>query len=82
MGTKLDWLLAWDFSGCSMDGNLMPTGTLDDCHLIDIKYDVIIKVKRSVVTGLSILAAFAPIASLHGWLSLGRNMIILQIRQS
>ena len=47
MEPKLEWLLPWDFSGCSMDGNLMPTGTLDDCKLIDIKYEVIVKVKRS-----------------------------------
>ena len=43
----LDWLLPWDFSGCSLDGNLMPTGTLTDCKLIDIKYDLIVKVKRA-----------------------------------
>ena len=42
-----NWVLAWDFSGSSVDSNLMPTGTLDDCKLIDVRYDVLVKVKRS-----------------------------------
>ena len=45
--TILDWKLAWDFTGASVDGNLLPTGTLDDCKLIDVKYDVLVKVKRA-----------------------------------
>jgi hypothetical protein len=47
MAPSKNWTLAWDFSGSSVDSNLMPTGTLDDCKLIEVKYDVVVKVKRS-----------------------------------
>ena len=47
MAPVINWDLSWDFSGSSVDSNLMPTGTLDDCKLIDIQYDVLVEVKRS-----------------------------------
>ena len=29
-----------------IDNNLIPSGTLDDCGLIDVKYEIVIKLKR------------------------------------
>jgi len=44
---SLHWDLPWDFSIASVDSNLMPSGSLDDCKLIGVSYDVTVKVKRS-----------------------------------
>lgn len=38
--------LPWNFSESSVDGNLLPVGTLDDCTLLDVKYDVRVKLTR------------------------------------
>ena len=41
-----NWQLPWDFKDSSVDGSLLPVGHMDDSKLIDIKYHVVIKVKR------------------------------------
>ena len=46
MAPVLNWLLPWDFSRSSVDGNLLPVGTLTVCKLITVRYVIIIKVKR------------------------------------
>ena len=35
-----------DFSESPIDSNLIPAGTLSDCPIIDVQYDVAVKVKR------------------------------------
>ena len=35
-----------DFSESAIDSNLIPAGTLSDCPLIDVRYELTIKVKR------------------------------------
>ena len=47
MCPKLNWTLPWDFSECSVDGNLMPVGDLDCSVLLDINYEIDIDIKRS-----------------------------------
>ena len=38
--------LPWDFSGSSADGNLLPVGDLDVTKLLDVQYEIRIKVDR------------------------------------
>ncbi len=40
------WDLPWDFSESSVDGNLLPVGTLNDCSIIDIRYEVRVKISH------------------------------------
>ena len=35
-----------DFNGDALDSNLIPGGTLEDCPIIDIHYDVVVELKR------------------------------------
>ncbi len=44
-----NWDLPWDFSESSVDGNLVPVGTLNDCGIIDIRYEVRVKISRKGV---------------------------------
>ena len=43
---RIEMKVPLDFSESAIDSNLIPAGTLSDCPLIDVKYDLKVKVKR------------------------------------
>jgi hypothetical protein len=49
MNPVYSWVLPWDFSNCSVDGNLLPVGDLNDSKLLDINYEINIKLKRKAL---------------------------------
>ena len=43
------WQLPWDFSKRCVDGELLPVGDIEQSKLVNVRYEVAIKVKRSGV---------------------------------